>query len=843
MASTNIQSFPGKVGVSNTNPIHTLDIGSNVYIDDTSDTKIRVYGNIHASGVTVDGSITVIETDNLSVKDPVLLLASGSTGTSDTGIIMKRADGDANVAIFYDEGVGLNVCHTLSGGDEIHLSVDGSNALATSIYGPVHVVNTGTEALVVDGGSKIDGNLQVGTVGDLFVDTVTSNVGVGTNSPAYKLDVHGTSNVGALTATSITASTVSAVTVNSNVVSDNVVATSGFYGAIEGSNVITASTGTFSSNLEVGTANLFVDTVTSNVGIGTTSPTQKLQVKGNILSAPVSESSTQTFGIYNGDNGTFDFYDTILTKSLVRTGDTTFTMKSDGFNKGFSAIQNQWRNIVFYTYKDSGSGDVAVTDLSQYERMRITSAGNVGIGTTSPAYKLDVVGGPTKSDGFILGTTNNEYTPGCIYTDPNWGMLFRGAVSSPGIADFVFNDYVGTNMMVIKSGNVGIGTTSPFSKLSLKPTTIYNGETGSSFTSAMGGLELIAANTNNARWNMVLHENNDLYFLYTTSGTSGWGIGGYLSDAVNVNQIDFTGQHRNFIDGVPYSEYQNLEGLIVSANKNKYYDINEDLTTGANAIQISQSLPLVSLSTKEKDKACFGVISGSEDPDRREYSQGSFVSVVQKQRGDRRAFINSVGEGAMWVVNTAGSLESGDYITTSNVAGYGQKQDSEFLANYTVAKITMDCDFEPATQPVQRVVKELSNVNYWVKTTYSNVTQEEYSNLADENRMTTTETVYVNENGETFTEQDEQSTYTELTRTVYQRITMEESKTEQEGYEVEVRQELVNVLDEHGQLQWEDTDQTEKAYKIRYLTANGTQTDEANAVHIAAFVGCTYHCG
>ena len=191
MASTNIQSFPGKVGVSNTNPIHTLDIGSNVYIDDTSDTKIRVYGNIHASGVIVDGSITVIETDNLSVKDPVLLLASGSTGTSDTGIIMKRADGDANVAIFYDEGVGLNVCHTLSRGDEIHLSVDGSNALATSIYGPVHVVNTGTEALVVDGGSKIDGNLQVGTVGDLFVDTVTSNVGVGTNSPAYKLDVNG----------------------------------------------------------------------------------------------------------------------------------------------------------------------------------------------------------------------------------------------------------------------------------------------------------------------------------------------------------------------------------------------------------------------------------------------------------------------------------------------------------------------------------------------------------------------------------------------------------------------------------------------------------------------------
>ena len=277
----------------------------------------------------------------------------------------------------------------------------------------------------------------------------------------------------------------------------------------------------------------------------------------------------------------------------------------------------------------------------------------------------------------------------------------------------------------------------------------------------------------------------------------------------------FTGQQSCFI-----TDDSTEEGMVVCANQNKY---GTEGTPCSNAITINESNPNVSLCSTAMDKSCFGVISHT------------FTH--------KRIYINSVGEGAMWVVNTAGSLESGDYITTSNVAGYGQKQDSEFLANYTVAKITMDCDFEPATQPVQRVVKELSNVNYWVKTTYSNVTQEEYSNLADENRMTTTETVYVNENGETFTEQDEQSTYTELTRIVYQRITMEESKTEQEGYEVEVRQELVNVLDEHGQLQWEDTDQTEKAYKIRYLTANGTQTDEANAVHIAAFVGCTYHCG
>jgi hypothetical protein len=325
---------------------------------------------------------------------------------------------------------------------------------------------------------------------------------------------------------------------------------------------------------------------------------------------------------------------------------------------------------------------------------------------------------------------------------------------------------------------------------------------------------------------------------------------GYFSGNANAYQIDFTGQHRSFIDGISVTNYTDFEGLVVSANKNKYYDIDENVTTGANAIQISQSLPLVALSNVAHDKACFGVISGVEDPDTRKYEQGTFVSVFQKQKGDTRAFINSLGEGAIWVTNIGGNLEAGDYITTSNVAGYGQKQDSEFLANYTVAKITMDCDFEPVTQPIQIIRKEMGDANYWVKTTYETISEEEYSNLIEENRRTVTETVYTNENNEISVgeysnlESNIQSTYSELTQTLYQNITKEESKTEREGYELEVRQELVNVLDEHGQIQWEDhATETEKAYKIRYLDANGVITDEANAVHTAAFVGCTYHCG
>ena len=60
---------------------------------------------------------------------------------------------------------------------------------------------------------------------------------------------------------------------------------------------------------------------------------------------------------------------------------------------------------------------------------------------------------------------------------------------------------------------------------------------------------------------------------------------------------------------------------------------------------------------------------------------------------EKRLHINSVGEGSIWVCNINGNIENGDYITSSTVNGYGQLQESEFLAKYTVAKITCDCNF------------------------------------------------------------------------------------------------------------------------------------------------------
>jgi hypothetical protein len=251
------------------------------------------------------------------------------------------------------------------------------------------------------------------------------------------------------------------------------------------------------------------------------------------------------------------------------------------------------------------------------------------------------------------------------------------------------------------------------------------------------------------------------------------------------------------IVGIPYSRLMDYTGLCVRST-----------TRGE-----------VELTTFSNDKSVVGVISTTQNIN--EYE-------------DSEVLVDIVGKGGIWVIDTGG-VQNGDYLTTSNiVSGYAQVQLDDLVHSYTVAKALEDVDFTEVQKPIRIIKQELSNVSTWIKREYRKVTKDTYDKLDENVRCITTTTLPATDD-----EIEEQTLDT------HNEIIIHESRVQIPGYELEVRQELVNVLDEHGQIQWEDdpSGATEKAYKIRYLDADGNITDEANHVYKAAFVGCTYHCG
>lgn len=311
---------------------------------------------------------------------------------------------------------------------------------------------------------------------------------------------------------------------------------------------------------------------------------------------------------------------------------------------------------------------------------------------------------------------------------------------------------------------------------------------------------------------------------------------GYVHRGYNNTRMNFTGQHRTFIKNIPFNKATLYQGLIVCSNNDTYIDMKpgrgKTLKTpvyGKEAISIDESLPIVSLSNKEKDISVFGVISNIEEVNDDGYridQEGVFGTNIEKEHGDRRIHINSIGEGAIWVSNKNGNLLSGTYITSSSIPGYGQKQDDERLANYSVAKITMDCDFNPTLQNIKKIkTRDVTFTNMDSSGNYYDVSGNVliYTQVVNYNVNAAPSQVYRNYKYNIITDTSDNL--------------------------IDVKQ---NILDSNDEIQWEDTDEQEYAYDIRYIDPSGniitkeqhdSTISSGGMAYIAAFVGCTYHCG
>lgn len=211
----------------------------------------------------------------------------------------------------------------------------------------------------------------------------------------------------------------------------------------------------------------------TNVGIGTTSPQYTLDVNGTSRSTTFRvDDATNSTGllIYSGAPSGGGAIARLLKADSTKQVYQTF--ENDSLYLGIAANQTSVADI------GTKGGVNLVFSTSYAERMRITSGGNVGIGTSAPNSLLSVAGNATFGQGANRPVTYDS-NGGNFRITPNsggWatGYLFNGSAGTfkGGFGGFgsgdtlsylwIGDDYnIPTITVMPNQGNVGIGTTSP----------------------------------------------------------------------------------------------------------------------------------------------------------------------------------------------------------------------------------------------------------------------------------------------------------------------------------------------------------------------------------------------
>lgn len=187
--------------------------------------------------------------------------------------------------------------------------------------------------------------------------------------------------------------------------------------------------------------------VNGNVGVGTTSPAQKLHVQvssGSGLSMPVLIKNSGA--INGGGTGSGIGFNNHNAGTDVKAA--IFNERISDFGVG---------KLHFLLSNSSNTTPVSLSD----SRMTILSNGNVGIGTSAPSAHLNVEGASNSagSGSFIIGNTSStNLRMGYVAGDHTW-------IQSHGGTPLYINE-LGNNTIVNSSGgNLGLGTASPSQKL------------------------------------------------------------------------------------------------------------------------------------------------------------------------------------------------------------------------------------------------------------------------------------------------------------------------------------------------------------------------------------------
>jgi hypothetical protein len=261
----------------------------------------------------------------------------------------------------------------------------------------------------------------------------------------------------------------------------------------------------FLNTVAVDTDVLYVDASSNRVGIGTTSPGAKLDV----VSGDIRLGTNATY---------FRVRDTASAQPRVlgmNTSNTFYIGPIDSYAGGAIAYGVSG-NVSYHGFYGGGS-----------EKVRITSSGSVGIGTTSPSYTLDVNGVIRGEQILYLKDTGgtNRLT---IQAESSYVTQSVGALAQNFVANYYrfYDDAFSEMMRIADNGNVGIGSTSPTALLTLESssTSPYPGIDIKS-TSYYPGSEIRFLNSSGSEVSVIESYNNpgrqDITVRYTGSTSGG----------------------------------------------------------------------------------------------------------------------------------------------------------------------------------------------------------------------------------------------------------------------------------------------------------------------------------
>jgi hypothetical protein len=290
------------------------------------------------------------------------------------------------------------------------------------------------------------------------------------------------------------------------------------------------------------------------------------------------------------------------------------------------------------------------------------SSGNVGIGTTGPTYKLQVVGNGGVLGDSVLVTDGNTTTTALDIANSSsgakkWRLQSVGSGVSGRVGNFEFVE-TGSDLkaLVIQpGGNVGIGTTSPLQKLHVfeSGNNSYAAQLEQTNATASNGLYIKTQTTNSTDAALHVASNNGATQIISARNNGNVGIG----NSAPTEKLHVTGNGKftgNLtVDGNIAAKYQDVAEWVRSA---------EQLAAGTVVVLDSTKSNQVIASTQSYDTRVAGVIS--EQP-----------GITLGESGEGKVLVATTGRVRVKVDASRGAIKIGDLLVTSDIPGVAMKSE------------------------------------------------------------------------------------------------------------------------------------------------------------------------